>query len=253
MSTLASAPSECCVKGVQHSGTPTGTVEKIAGLDTYVARPSENAAQGHQKILFYFADIWGPLYINSKLLQDYFASQGYLVLGIDYLEGDSVAFYLDEPGFVMLDWAAPKYKRIVDCNFVPEWIAAVKEKYGTPESKYSAVGYCLGAPFVMDCVASDLVSAGAFAHPAYLDEDHFRKVKQPLLMSCAENDPTFPIEARRKAEDILVELKATYHIQVFGQANHGFATRGDLQSRLGKWAKERSAEAIVSWFSLFCN
>jgi dienelactone hydrolase len=38
------------------------------------------------------------------------------------------------------------------------------------------VGYCFGAPFVLDVCATDIVKAGAIAHPAFLDEDHFRKV-----------------------------------------------------------------------------
>jgi dienelactone hydrolase len=40
-------------------------------------------------------------------------------------------------------------------------------------------------------------------------------------------DPTFPVESRRRAEDILDEIKATYHVQIFGGVEHGFATRGD--------------------------
>ncbi|OJT14007.1 hypothetical protein TRAPUB_9441 [Trametes pubescens] len=43
-----------------------------------------------------------------------------------------------------------------------------------------------------------------------------------------EIDHTFPAEARRRAEDILVEQKATYFIQVFGSVKHGFALRGDM-------------------------
>ncbi len=43
----------------------------------------------------------------------------------------------------------------------------------------------------------------------------------------AETDHTFPLEARRKAEDMLVANKATYFIQVFGSVQHGFALRAD--------------------------
>ncbi len=43
----------------------------------------------------------------------------------------------------------------------------------------------------------------------------------------AEIDHTFPVESRRRAEDILVEGKKTYFIQVFGSVAHGFALRGD--------------------------
>lgn len=108
------------------------------------------------------------------------------------------------------------------------------------------------------------ISTAAFAHPAYLTDDHFKKLKstrifplpspraytyllEPLLLSLAGSyrpilflfilltptflptaiDPTFPTESRRRAEDILDEVKATYYVQIFGGVEHGFATRGD--------------------------
>lgn len=43
----------------------------------------------------------------------------------------------------------------------------------------------------------------------------------------AEIDHTFLLDARRRAEDILVEGKKTYHFQVFSGVKHGFALRGD--------------------------
>lgn len=42
-----------------------------------------------------------------------------------------------------------------------------------------------------------------------------------------ESDFTFSTESRRRAEDVLIEAKATYHIQLFSGVVHGFATRGD--------------------------
>ena len=44
---------------------------------------------------------------------------------------------------------------------------------------------------------------------------------------CVETDQTFPKESRRRAEDILEEVKATYHVQIFSGVTHGFGTRGD--------------------------
>lgn len=53
------------------------------------------------------------------------------------------------------------------------------------------------------------------------------------MMDCArtEDDFTFPSAARRRAEDIMVEQKATYYIQIFSGAFHGFATRPDPSRR----------------------
>ncbi|OBZ68577.1 Protein AIM2 [Grifola frondosa] len=241
---LAGAPGDCCRKTVQHTGTATGTVEAIAGVETYIARPPN--AQDNTKIIFFFADVFGPLYINSKLLMDYWASNGYLVLGLDYFEGDSMILHHGQEGFDFTAWRIPKEKRAAE--LVPRWIDAVKQQFGGPETKYNAAGFCFGAPYAMDLVATDWFSAGAWAHPAFLNEDHFKNVKRPIMMACAEIDHTFSLEARRRAEDILVEAKAPYFIQVFGQVSHGFALRGDPNIPAQKWAKEECARAILNWF-----
>ncbi|EIW63762.1 alpha/beta-hydrolase [Trametes versicolor FP-101664 SS1] len=247
MATLAGSVGAHCLQTVQHVGDPRGTVEQIAGVNTYVARP---ASGGSDKIILFFADVFGALYVNSKLLMDYWAEHGYLVLALDYFEGDSYGFHLDEKGFDTQAWIKKNQARTE--VLLPPWIDAVREQYG-PDKKYVCVGYCYGAPYVMDHVKKDWITAGAFAHPAFLSEDHFKDVKKPLLLSCAEIDHTFPAESRRRAEDLLVEQKATYFIQVFGSVKHGFALRGDPKVPVEKWAKEESARGILNWFDHFCG
>lgn len=41
--------------------------------------------------------------------------------------------------------------------------------------------YCFGAPYVCDELAGETVTAGAFAHPAFLKEHHFFNLKSTLL------------------------------------------------------------------------
>jgi dienelactone hydrolase len=60
---------------------------------------------------------------------------------------------------------------------VPKWTQAVKEKYGDGKTKFGCTGYCFGAPFVMNLLASEAVAAGAFAHPSMLKEEHFAAIK----------------------------------------------------------------------------
>lgn len=73
---LAGPCSSCCTRlpTVQHSGRARGTVETIAGLATYIARPSTPVDQ--LKVILFFADVFGPLYPNSKLAMDYWAEHG---------------------------------------------------------------------------------------------------------------------------------------------------------------------------------
>lgn len=67
---------ECCVKEIRHTGTATGTVVTIAGLQSYIAYPPDEATESHSKILIYFPDVFGPMWINSQLIMDWFAKQG---------------------------------------------------------------------------------------------------------------------------------------------------------------------------------
>ncbi|KAI0714565.1 alpha/beta-hydrolase [Earliella scabrosa] len=245
---LAGPCGACCTRTIPHAGVARGTVEVIAGLDTYVARPPRHRAlectnpeeAGEQalrlKVILFFADVFGPLYVNSKLAMDYWADAGFLVLGVDYFEGDSCAHHEGEPGWDVDEWVVPF--RTSAARITPPWIEAVRARYG----------YCFGAPFVMDLLATDWVTAGAFAHPAFLHEDHFRNIKKPLLLSSSEDDFTFPLPARRRAEEILVARGAAYTIQVFSGARHGFATRADPALRAERWAKEECARATVCWF-----
>ncbi|KAI0829107.1 alpha/beta-hydrolase [Trametes gibbosa] len=249
---LAGPPGDCCFRTVQHAGTPRGRVETIAGVETYVARPAAGAAAAERVVLF-FSDVFGALYVNSQLIMDYWADHGYLVLAADYFEKDSYAFHQDTPGFrgSARETAWVEEKRARAAVLVPPWIEAVRARYGA--KKYTCVGYCFGAPYVMDLLKTDWILAGALAHPALLDEDHFKAIKQPLLLSCSEIDHTFPLAARRRAEDILVERRATYFIQVFSGVSHGFALRGNMAVPVERWANEESARGVLDWFNHFCG
>ena len=89
---LAKAPGGCCLQGSIHDGEPKGTMETIAGVETYIARPAADKANGN--IVLYFPDVWG-LFKNGLLIMDGFAAAGYLVLGLDYFRG--VGSYLPPP------------------------------------------------------------------------------------------------------------------------------------------------------------
>ncbi|KAF5351446.1 hypothetical protein D9758_013513 [Tetrapyrgos nigripes] len=265
---LTSPPGDTCFnRGVQHTGTPAGTTEKIVG-----------GGGGGRKVILYLADVYGPFYLNNQLVQDYFAEGGFQVLGIDYFDGDPVHKHT-EADFDRSAWIANAKKRAGE--WVPKWFKAAKEIYGS-DAKYCVVGYCFGGPHALGFTNSDEFVAGevvfgvymrwkfdsgskslihcassiltAFAHPAFLNEDHFRTIKKPLFLSCAgthTNRPHIPLESRRRAEDILVEVKAKYYIQVFSGVKHGFAVRGDPEVGDERCAKEESARGILVWFNRF--
>jgi hypothetical protein len=77
---MASAPvahryCEDCFTGVKHNGEPVGKTIIIGDIPTYVSEPP-SSADGPKKVVLFFADVFGPFYLNNQLLQDYFASRG---------------------------------------------------------------------------------------------------------------------------------------------------------------------------------
>jgi hypothetical protein len=89
---LAKPSGECCLKGTIHKGEARGRWETIADVETYISTPPEGKANGH--VLLYFPDVWG-MFPNGLLVMDAFADAGYLVLGLDYFRGVSIAFALN--------------------------------------------------------------------------------------------------------------------------------------------------------------
>ncbi|KAJ3516041.1 hypothetical protein NLJ89_g1380 [Agrocybe chaxingu] len=226
-------PGDCCFQAVKHSGQPIGRTTTIGGFEAYISEPLTDIA-GPKKVLLYFSDVFGPFFINAKLVQDYFASHGFIVLGIDYFFGDPIGHHLDDPTFDRSGWTSEARMRAKE--EAPRWFPQVRKLYGL-DTIYCAVGICFGAAFALDLAATDdiaageyntghyvtlknpTVSAAAFAHPGAVNEDHFKKLKK--------TDNSFPVESRRRAEDILIEIKATYQIKAYSGVSHGFATRGD--------------------------
>ena len=83
---LAKPSGTCCLEGTIHKGEPRGSLETIAGVETYVSKPSDDKANGH--VLLYFPDVWG-MFNNGLLVMDAFADAGFLTLGLDYFRGVS--------------------------------------------------------------------------------------------------------------------------------------------------------------------
>ncbi|KAI0466776.1 hypothetical protein F4859DRAFT_507213 [Xylaria cf. heliscus] len=225
---LAKSSGQCCLKGTFHRGETRGRWETIEGVETYISTPPNGTGNGH--ILLYFPDVWG-MFLNSLLVMDSFADAGYLTLGLDYFRGDPVWKHRTDrhdnanPDF---DYEAWKRKHMAFADMVvPVWADAVSAQYGRPNTKFACVGYCFGAPYVCKELARQNVAAGAFAHPAFLKEHHFRMIERPLFLSCSEIDHTFDVSSRRRAIDILQSEKKIYHYQLFSRVEHGFALRGN--------------------------
>lgn len=144
---------------MQHVGEKRGTIETVAGVETYVSRPKDGS---NKKIILFFADVYGPIYINSQLIMDYWAENGeqifdlttgtnfvgsrlpdahgrvracgcragYLVVALDYFEDDSMTKHPDReaPGFDWQEWLVRKQTRAPE--LIGPWIEAIRKDYG---------------------------------------------------------------------------------------------------------------------------
>ncbi|KAL4937914.1 hypothetical protein BDV06DRAFT_215512 [Aspergillus oleicola] len=241
---LAKPSGQCCLKGTLHSGTPQGEIRPVAGVETYISRPSN--PNGY--ILLYFPDVWG-MFTNGLLVMDGFADAGYTVLGLDYFRGDPVWKHRKnrhDNSNLDFDYEAWKNKHTSFADeAMPRWVEAVKRGYGRPGTKYACIGYCFGAPYICDLLATDAISAGAFAHPAFLQERHFAKLQKPLFLSCSEKDHTFPTAARRKSNRHHERKRQQTPIAVILGVEHGFALRGNMEDSYERYVKEQTCCSLV--------
>lgn len=137
---------------------------------------------------------------------------------------------------------------------VPKWTKAIAATYGKETTKYCCVGYCFGAPYVLDSLTADgFITAGAFAHPGALTDEQFHNLAKPLLLSCAENDHAFPPEKWQKAVGMLKEGGKKYQLQLFQGVSHGFAVRCNLDDPYERYVKEQSYRSIVEWFNFWLS
>ncbi|KAI5366264.1 Putative dienelactone hydrolase, alpha/Beta hydrolase [Septoria linicola] len=246
---LAKPSGDCCLTGHMHVGSPRGAFETIAEVDTYVVHPPEGKANGN--IMLYYADVFG-MFTNAQLVMDEYANAGYLTLGLDYFQNDPIFLHRSDAktskeGFDFAVWLE-KYTGFADKK-VPEWTAAVKQKYGKADTKYACVGYCFGAPYVCNSLADGTCQVGGFAHPAFLKEHHFRNLKAPLFLSCAEIDHTFGTDSRNEAVSMMIEDGRKYGLELYSGVAHGFALRANLDVPYERWVKEQSLASIVA----YCN
>jgi len=66
-------------------------------------------------------------------------------------------------------------------------------------------------------------------------------------------DHTFDSQSRRRAVDILQEIKVPYQVQLFYGVEHGFALRGNMDNIYERYVKEQSLEGIIKWFDFWLS
>jgi dienelactone hydrolase len=79
----------CCVTGTVHEGSYKGTVGAVAGLPTYIAKPSSSTTT-KEGIIVIVPDVFGWDFINNRLLADEYAERsGRVVYLPDFMFGNT--------------------------------------------------------------------------------------------------------------------------------------------------------------------
>jgi len=264
----ATGLSACCVTGHLHEGTPAGVVEKITDLDVYVSKPEGSSKA---KTILFITDIFGWDTPNARLLADEYAKAGFYVYVPDFFKGDNISHD-------MLDTIAPRDPssrstlKVAEDNTktmaaIGPWITRQREGVVKPlmdefvkylradplTGKIGAVGFCWGGRYALLLAGEGTVDAAVANHPSMAAQSEFEGINKPTQINVGTNDIFLPNETVDQVKQALSEKKAdlAFEINVFQDAVHGFAVRGDISQPQELKNKEGAANATIRWFNKY--
>ncbi|EAL17969.1 hypothetical protein CNBK3200 [Cryptococcus deneoformans B-3501A] len=266
--------SPCCITGHIHSGNPLGSISIQHGLRTYVSLPSsaeKGKAEGQvgqkQDTIILISDIFGIDLVNSKLVADEWAGQGYKVLLPDFFEGDPIPESLlqsivpnlrHQAEATALTKAADtakaaaalgpwlvKHREAVTRPLVEKYVQSVRSDTST--GKIAAVGYCFGARYALllaqpQSGAKSSVDVVVANHPSFLVLDDVKDINStPCIILKGDKDDIMSEDDLDKVEEIMKQnLGEKLVVKRFPGAVHGFTIRGDMEDGQEKSQKEQA-------------
>ncbi|KAH8105261.1 alpha/beta-hydrolase [Cristinia sonorae] len=237
-----------CIAGVRWEGTAEGTTENIGGIECYVATPTVEYPKN--KAVLFLTDVYGPNLINTQLLADDYAKNGFKTIVPDLFDGDAIPLgALQTKDFDAQGWFA-RHSVATARPIVDKVLAALKEAGVTT---IATSGYCYGARLCFDLAFEGISVATALAHPSFLQvPEDFEKYKQtnaPLLINTCTIDPQFPLESQQKADEVLGggQFAPGYRRAHWEGCTHGFAVRGSMDDPMTKAGKEGAFKTTVEF------
>ncbi|KAK5126504.1 hypothetical protein LTR08_004756 [Meristemomyces frigidus] len=280
--------STCCASGSLHTGTPTGRISKLHGLDCYIA----DAPNGQQSkgMIIIISDAFGWKLPNNRILADQYAKRvNAQVLLPDCMGGNDLpedlmssmkamgatgfwnqfskighAVYLMRcmiPFLYFLVWCRPT----VAGPKIYGFIKAIRDNEAKDKT-VGAAGFCWGGKFVTELCWDEmktesgkrLIDCGFIAHPSFLKvPEDIEKVVLPLSVAAAEHDHhQMKTEKANQTKETLVAKTAKtkddgieHEFVMYDGVPHGFAVRADENEKHEAAQGQKAEDQAVEWFS----
>lgn len=246
-----------CIDLKELPGKPSGTEQKVNGVQTYVAKGSKSGS------IVMATDIFGVGIPNPKILADTFANKtGFSVYVPDIFPGGPI----DPKDFTLPKQASagPPGQDVMGKNFenfgnwmnkgnapdktIERYTAVIQDV--AKNGPVSAVGYCYGCKLATLAAINKSVKSMVLYHPALLEPDEAAKVPVPTLLNEAELDPLFSGELKETWEKTLSSKNLLdKRSKQYPNTVHGFGSRPDMNDAKVKGSHEESVDITSHFFT----
>ncbi|KAL8695892.1 MAG: hypothetical protein Q9201_007912 [Fulgogasparrea decipioides] len=270
--------SSCCLSGALHEGKPTGRVDTIGGLQTYISEPRGGAKT---KTVVFISDIFGWEFINTRLLADEYARAGFYTYLPDFHQGDSlpVSFLQNVEPPLKKQETLTVTEKATNAAVVPAtlgpWLVKHRESVSKPlidgfintlrmtpgTHKIGVVGFCWGGRYAILQAHGPSQTPGevggadaAFAaHPSLVAvPGDLDPVSKPLSLALGTRDSLLDEGTRGKIIDLMAKKTEVEHeIRLYEEQVHGFALRSDWSSEGDKKAMDEATRQGVEWMDKY--
>ncbi|KAL2813490.1 dienelactone hydrolase family protein [Aspergillus cavernicola] len=241
--------SNCCLQSFAWTGTPTGRVDTIANLPSYISGNNKNAA------VILISDVLGWTFPNIRLLADHYAREADVTVYVpDVFDGEVLPFEpilkgefdkIDLPAFL------ERHSREKREPAIFEYARHLRAEF----RKLSAIGFCYGGWAVFRLGAAEhqppLVDCISTAHPSLLTKQDIDEVCVPTLILAPEFDPAFGVEMKLYAFESLQKRAIPLGYHFFPGQEHGSLVRGDEAKAGERESMARAKDSAVTWLKQF--
>ena len=168
------------------------SIDDQRDVDGYYVATASGDNVHKEKAIILLTEVYGHTFINSQLIADQFAENGYTTYIPDLFFGDA---FPQPPNrfeggdvFTWLNGAHNKTKSPHDAaNTDPSVLKAIKHlREDLGFKKVGAAAYCFGAKYTVRHLDGEKgFDVGYAAHPSFVEKEELENIKGPLSISAA--------------------------------------------------------------------